>query len=479
MVDVIVIGSGIAGCACARELSRYDLEIQVHEAGYDVACGATRTNSGIIHGGYDPQPGTLKAHYNVLGAQIVPGMARELGFRYKNNGSLVLAFSKEEESVLDTLMDRAWKNGVEGVEKLDREQVLALEPNCNPEVTSALFCPHSGIVDPFGMCVAYGENAAANGVDFHFLSKVTGVEKIDGGYRCHFEDAHSQDCRAVVNAAGVHALDFHNMVSANQLQSQPVLGEYELLSRGCGSLFSHVMFQVPSKKGKGVLISPTVEGNLIVGPDAIAQDDPDHTATTPEGLQWVVEAAKKTWPGFNRREVIVNFAGVRPSGADGDFVIGQPDDAPGFFDVAAFDSPGLTSAGAVAQDIAKWVSEYLLAGLNPHFKPLRKQPLRFIEMDDRQRSVAAAKDPRFAHIICRCEQVTEAEILEAIHSPLPATSIIGIKRRCRAGAGKCQGGFCTPLIAQIIARECGMGIDEVCLMGPGTQVAPFKRDKQV
>ena len=478
MNDVIVVGAGIAGSATARELSRYNLSIEVIEAGYDVACGATRTNSGIVHGGYDPEPGTLKAKYNVAGAYLIPEMSKELGFRYINNGSLVLALEASQMPKIDELLERAVANGIDGCKKLTSEEVLALEPNVNPEVAGALYCPHSGICDPFGMCVAYAENAAVNGVKFTFNTRVETVEAIEGGYRLTLDNGETRECKCVVNAAGVYAIDLHNQVSANKLESRPRKGEYELMSRSMGNTFSHVMFQAPGPKGKGVLISPTVEGNLIVGPDAVDGVDPEDTASTPEGLAWVVDQAKNTWPTYNARETIVNFAGVRPSGADGDFVVGEVEDAPGFFDIAAFDSPGLTSGPAVAVDVATWVAQKLDATDNENFVSHRDMPLRFIEMDEEARSEAIENNSKFAHIICRCEQVTEAEVLDCIHAPIPALSIVGIKRRCRAGTGKCQGGFCAPVVAEIVARETGMGIDEVCLMGPGTEVAPFKRENE-
>ena len=477
MSDVIVIGAGVAGSAEARELARYDLDVLVLEAGYDVACGASRTNSGIVHGGYDPIPGTLKARYNVAGARMMPGLAAEIGFRYQNNGSMVVAFDDAQMDAVCELERRAQANGVRGVCVVTGDRALELEPNLNPGVVGALVCDESGICDPFGLTVALAENAAANGVEFRFGTRVAHVSRAsrEGGWVVSLAGGGSIGARAVVNAAGAHAIEIHNQVSAHRLESRPRLGEYELMSRDMGPTFSRTMFQAPGPKGKGVLVSPTVEGNLIVGPDAVDVADPDDTATTPEGLAWVVEQARRTWPGYAGREVITNFAGVRPSGAAGDFVIGEPDDASGFFDVAAFDSPGLTSAPAVAVDVARDVAAELGAGPNRSFEPHRDQPPRFIEMDEAERAAAVAADPLFGHIVCRCEQVSEAEILAAIHAPIPATSVTGVKRRCRAGTGRCQGGFCAPLVAEIISRETGMPIEDVLLAGPGSELAPYQR----
>lgn len=475
MPDVIIIGAGISGCSVARELARWSLDVTVLEAGYDLACGASRTNSGIVHGGFDPVPGTAKAHYNVLGARAIPGLAEELGFRYQNNGSMVLALSQDDLPVLDELLARAHENGLENVRIVGAEQVRELEPNASPDVLAALVCDESGICDPFGMTVAFAENAASNGVAFRFGARVERVGRAGDGWEVELAGGERLACRCVVNAAGVHAIGLHNQVSRDQLASTPRLGEYELLSRDMGPTFTRTMFQAPGPLGKGVLVSPTVEGNLIVGPDALDVDDPDATPTTPEGLAEVVRLARRTWPAYNGREVITNFAGVRPSGADGDFVIGEPADAPGFFDICAFDSPGLTSAPAVAVDVARWVAERLGARENPAFEPRRDRPVRLLEMDEDERAAAIAADPALGHIVCRCELVSEREVLDAIHAPIPALTITGIKRRCRAGTGRCQGGFCGPLVAEILCRETGMSIDEVRLGPDGSQIAPFHR----
>ncbi|MCI1664992.1 MAG: NAD(P)/FAD-dependent oxidoreductase [Atopobiaceae bacterium] len=474
MVDVVVIGAGIAGCAVARELMRHDLTVEVFEAGYDLACGASRTNSGIVHGGYDPEPGSAKARYNVAGARLIPSLAEELGFRYVANGSLVVALDEDDLPRVEELVDRGHANGVDHVRAISADELRSLEPNVNPAALGALLCESSGICDPFGMTVAFAENAAANGARFHFESPVEGVRHADDGQgwlvSVSGRDVHA---RCVVNAAGVGAMAIHDQVSADKIASRPRAGEYVLLSRDMGTTFSHTMFRVPGPAGKGVLVSPTVEGNLIVGPDAQDRTCASDTWTTPEGLAWVVDKAHDLWPGYDRRQVIVNFCGVRPSGDDGDFVIGEPDDAPGFYDIAAFDSPGLTSAPAVAADIASRVADRLGAAPNPTFDGHRERPLRFIEMDEAERTAAIAADPLFAHIVCRCEQVSEAEVLAAIHAPIPATTVTGVKRRCRAGTGKCQGGFCEPLVAEIISRECGIPLEDVRLEGPGSEVAPW------
>ena len=474
-MDVVVIGAGIAGCAVARELARHSLDIVVLEAGYDVACGASRSNSGIVHGGYDPVPGTRKALYNAQGMRMIPHLACDLGFRYSNNGSLVIALSDEDLPAIDVLIGRAHANGIDGVRKIGAAELHALEPNVSSAAVGALLCEESGIVDPFGMTVAFAENAATNGVGFRMGSRVETVARADGGWAVTLADGSRVMARAVVNAAGVHAIDLHNQVSANRLESRPRLGEYVLMSRDMHGAFGHTIFRAPGPKGKGVLVSPTADGNLIVGPDAVDGVSPDDSSTTPDGLDWVIDQARLTWPGFDAREVIVNFAGVRPCGADGDFVIGEPDDAPGFYDIAAFDSPGITSAPAVAADIARQVSDRLGARPNPSFDGHRDRPPRFLDMSDAQREGAIARDPAFSHLVCRCEQVSEAEVLAAIHAPIPATTVNAVKRRCRAGMGRCQGGFCEPLVVELLARELGVPIQDVLLGEPGSEIAPLSR----
>lgn len=474
MADVIVIGAGISGSCVARELARYDLDVLVVERGYDVACGASRSNSGIVHGGYDPIPGTKKALYNVRGMRLIPELSEQLGFRYVNNGSLVVAIAPDDLPAVRELVERGRSNGVD-VREIGPDELRALEPNVNPDVEGALLCEESGICDPFGMTVAFAENAATNGVRFRFETAVERIERDGQTWRLTLSTGERLSAGAIVNAAGVHAIDLHNQVSGDKLESRPRLGEYELMSRDMHDTFSHTMFRAPGPKGKGVLVAPTADGNLIVGPDAVDGVGPEDTATTPDGLRWVVEQAKVTWPGYDPREVIVNFAGVRPSGADGDFVIGQPSDAPGFFDIAAFDSPGITSAPAVAEDVARDVAALLGAGRNAAFDGHRDRPARFLDMTEEERISAIAGDSRFAHMVCRCEHVSEAEILAAIHAPIPATTITAVKRRCRAGMGRCQGGFCEPLVAEIICRETGLTMQQVRLGEPGSEVAPIRR----
>ena len=483
LCDVVVIGAGVAGAACARELSRYRLDVVLLEAGNDVACGATRANSGIVHAGYDPAPGTLKARYNVEGSRLYARWADELGFAYRRNGSLVLAFSDEELASVRALVARAARNGVEGVRELDADEVRALEPQVDAAVKGALFAETGAICDPYEVAFACVEQAAVHGARLRFNERVSSVARLsqngDAGSAARYLVATASGARwaarAVVNAAGVHADEINNLVSKHRLRIVPRRGEYCLYDTDFGRTFSHTMFQAPSRAGKGVLVTPTVHGNLLVGPNAVEQGSKDDVSTSAEGLAFVLEAARRTWPGVGTRGVIANFAGLRASGADGDFVIGQPDDAPGFFNVACFDSPGLTSAPAVAADVARDVAELLEAPERAGFDPRRRRAVPFSELDEDERARAIAADPRAGRVVCRCCEVTEAEIAQALHGPVPVLSLDALKWRTRATMGRCHGGFCSPEIAKIVARETGVAPDRLDKRLPGSPLVATAR----
>ena len=484
--DVVVVGAGIAGAACARELSRYRLDVAVLEAGNDVACGATRANSGIVHAGYDPVPGTLKARYNREGSRLFARWADELGFAYRRNGSLVLAFTDEELASVRALVARAAENGVEGVRELDAAEVRALEPAVAPSAKGALLAETGALCDPYEVALACLEQAAEHGARLFFGERVVGIGRpgqggeggpdgSGGRYLVSTSSGARIACRAVVNAAGVHADELNNLVSAHKLRIVPRRGEYLLYDTDQGGAFSHTVFQAPSRAGKGVLVTPTVHGNLLVGPNAVEQGSKEDVSTSAEGLAFVLEAARRTWPDAGTRGVIANFAGLRASCAEGDFVIGQPDDAPGFFNVACFDSPGLTSAPAVAVDVAAGVAGLLEASPRPDFDPRRRRAVPFSEMGEEERARAIAADPRAGHVVCRCCEVTEAEVVAALHGPVPVLSLDALKWRTRATMGRCHGGFCSPEIAKIVARETGTAPDALDKRLPGSPLVAAAR----
>ena len=467
--DVIVIGAGVAGACVARELARYRLRVAVLEAENDIACGSTRANSGIVHAGYDPVFGTFKARYNLEGSKLFPQWAEELGFAYCNNGSLVLAFTQENLVTLHELINRAAKNGVAGVRFLSAEAVREKEPHLSPLVLGALYAPTGALCNPYEVTLAAAENAATNGVEFFFGHRVCAImpsvpdacESEGPMFTITSEAGDRFRTRAIVNAAGIFADEMNNLVSSATLHITARRGEYCLYDTEYGTTFSHTMFQAPSAAGKGVLITPTTHGNLLVGPNAVEQCSKDDLSTTDEGLRLIGEAAKKTWPGIDRRGLIANFAGLRSTGDSGDFVLGEPADAPGFFNIACFDSPGLTSAPAVGRAIASQVAHRLEASLDAAFNPHRHRVIPFADMTDDQRAAAIARDGRYGHVVCRCCEVTEAEVVAALHAPIPVLSLDALKWRTTAMMGRCHGGFCSPEIVRIVAREAGIFPHEI------------------
>ena len=472
--DVVVVGAGIAGCTAARELARYDLSICVLEAGNDIACGATRANSAIVHAGFDPVPGTLKARFNVEGSKAYPRWCDELGVQFRRNGSMVLAFDDEGRLKLDELVRRADANGVEGVRIVSGSRAREMEPNVSPEVACALVAPTGGIVDPYGFAFAAAENACGNGVRFLFNHRVERIVRVDGGFRV---DAAREGffARAVVNAAGLFADELNNMISANRFSITPRRGEYYLYDTEYATTFEHTMFQVPGPLGKGVLVTPTIHGNMLIGPNSVSQASKTDLSTTQEGLADIVERARRTWPAASPRGAITNFAGLRAAGESGDFVIGEAVDVPGFFNIACFESPGLTSAPAVATFIASQVAARLGAGGNPSFNPRRAPQLPFTAMTDEQRERAIASDPAFGHVVCRCCEVTEAEVVRALHGPLPVLSLDAIKWRTGATMGRCHGGFCSPELVEIMSRELGCAPDAIDKRLPGSRMIASAR----
>ena len=456
--DVIVVGAGVIGCCLARELARYDASVLVVEGGLDVANGATRANSGIVHAGYDPQPGTCKARYNVEGAKLFPRWQQELGFAYFKNGALVLAFDDADMAVLAQLQQRARENGASETTIIDRDQLRELEPNVAPEAVGALLVPDSGVCDPYGLTIAAAENAADNGVEFVFGSSVRSVEAAGEGYRVTTESGKSYAARTVVNAAGINSDLINNMVSATKLTIAPKRGEYHLFENTVHA-FSHTMFQAPSASGKGVLVGVVAFGNQFCGPNSQAQDSRTDVATTQEGLDEVLAKAARTWPdvaSVAQGKVISNFAGLRATNADtGDFVVGPAADAPGFFNAACIDSPGLASAPAIAQDLASQVASYLGAGENPGFNPQRTPAPLLVMMSDAEKAALVEQDAAYGRQVCHCCHVSEGELVAALHRSIPVGCLDALKWRTGATMGPCQGGRCTARIAEIALRELG------------------------
>jgi len=450
--DVAIIGCGIVGAALAFELSQYDLSVAVLEKENDVSCGASRANSGILHAGYDPQPGTLMAKLNVEGSILSEKLCRELGVVYGHCGSLVLAFSEKEMQTAAELYERGVQNGVKGLEIWDAETTKNREPGISEKVAGALYAPSAAVVIPWEYTLALAETAVCNGVDIRLESAVTGIEKMVDGYRLQTQTG-NVEARYVVNAAGLYADEIHNMISAAAFRIIPERGEYYLLDKKMVNMVRHVLFQCPTAAGKGVLIAPTTHGNVIIGPNNEQIDSRDDVATTGQGLETVRNHAQKSVPHLPLNENIRNFSGIRASSDQNDFIIAEAKDAPGFFDLAGIKSPGLTAAPAIAKMAVELLEG---AGLKlkekPKFLP-RPKRTHFTELRQDEKRALIENRPEFGHMICRCERVTEGEILEALHAPIPPRSVDAIKRRCNAGLGRCQGGFCAPRVVELLARE--------------------------
>ena len=469
MYDVIIIGAGVTGCAVARYLSRYQGSALVLERAEDVCCGTSKANSAIIHAGFDAAHGSLMAKMNVQGNRMVPGLAKELDFPFRMNGSLVVCMSEEDMPRLLALYENGVKNGVEGLEIVDAQRLHELEPNVSKNAVAALWAPTGGIVCPFNMTIALAENANANGVDFRFNTKVTGFTRGEEGWTVHTEQGDFRT-RYVVNAAGVYADVLHNMVSARKLHITPRRGDYCLLDRQVGGFVSHTVFQLPGKLGKGVLVSPTVHGNIIVGPTAIDIEDRDGTNTTAAGLEELISKAGISVDNLPIRQTITSFAGLRAHEDHHEFVIGEAEDAPGFVDCAGIESPGLTSAPAIGLTVAELLREKLGLREKEDFIATRKGLLDPKSLTKEAYQALIRENPAYGQIICRCEQVTEGEIIDAIRRPLGARSLDGVKRRTRAGMGRCQAGFCSPRVMEILARELGVSQAEITKCGGASRL---------
>ena len=465
--DVIVIGAGVVGCLTARELSRYSLRTLVLEAGGDVAEGASKANSAIVHAGFDAKPGTNKAKFNVLGNMMFEGVCRELKVPFRRNGSLVLAFSEDECRSLEELKERAGVNGVP-VEIIGQDELRRREPNVSPEAIAALWAPTGGICCPYQLAFRAAENAAANGVRFMFDAEVTGLERSGQGvWEVRCADGRTFTATCVVNCAGIHSDELNNLVSATKYSIQARRGEYLMLDRDEEKNFSATMFQVPSKMGKGILVSPTVDGTVIVGPTAEDIPDKEDKATTYEGIEKVKAGAMRTWPGLPLGKVITEFSGLRAHETTvGDFILGEAPDAPGFFNAVGVESPGLTSAPAIGEHLTGLVVKRIGEMRNGGGPVQRKTPDEISqdvsdwpttrEMSKKDLAELIKREPSFGRVICRCEEVTEGEIRAAIRARVGARTLDGIKRRTRSGMGRCQGGFCTPRLIELLGEELGL-----------------------
>jgi glycerol-3-phosphate dehydrogenase len=466
--DVTIIGGGVTGAAVARELSRYQLKTCLVERAEDVCSGTSKANSAIVHAGYDAAVGSVKARFNVEGNRIMGELSRDLDFAFRRNGSLVLCFAEADRPALQALYERGVANGVPDLKIISGDEVRAMEPNVTDEVVAALYAPTGGIVCPFGLTIALAENACDNGVEFRFLTEVTDIKKIEGGYELAVRDQAAITTRYVVNAAGVYADVFHNMVCGDKIHIVPRKGDYCLLDQEAGKHVDKTIFQLPGKYGKGILVAPTIHGNLLIGPTAADIDDKEGTYTTAAELAEATKKSAISVKNIPYRQVITSFSGLRAHETHDEFIIGESAD--GFFDAAGIESPGLSSAPAIGIYLAELIAEKAGAEKKADFIATRKGIPHVSAMSREERAALIKERPDYGTIVCRCENVSEGEIVDSIRRTLGARSLDGIKRRVRQGMGRCQAGFCTPRTMEILCRETGIPMEKICKNQPGSEM---------
>lgn len=470
MYDVAIIGTGIMGTFIARELSRFKLDIVLIDKDNDVSNGTTKANSAIVHAGYDAKFGTNKGKFNALGNPIFDKICEELDVPLKRIGSLVVGFNEENMETIKGLYENGVKLGIPGMKILDYKGVKEKEPNINDMVTGALYAPTCGIVGPWELAIALAENAVENGVELLLNNEVKDIRRENGIYRII---THKQEilCRYIINCAGVYADKISNMVSSHYFKITPRRGQYYILDKSAGGIVNTVVFQCPTKLGKGVLVAPTVHGNIIIGPDSENLEDREDLRTTAERLQFVKKSAMRSIPSIPFNKMITSFAGLRAEPSKGDFIIEELKEARGFINVAGIKSPGLASSPAIAEYVVGLVNK-IAGGLEERtdFKPTRKGIVHFDSLSDSEKERLIGEDPRYGRIICRCENVTEREIVDAINRNAGATTVDGVKRRVRPATGRCQGGFCGPRVVEILARELGKNINSIVKDGEGSYI---------
>ena len=468
--DAVVIGGGVIGSAIIRYLSLYNMKTLLVEKEEDISSGTTKANSGIVHAGYDPEPGTLKAKLNVKGAKMIKEESGKLHFDYKVNGAMVVSFSPNDDYKIDELYERGIKNGVEDMEIISGDEARRLEPNLSENITKCLYLKSSAIVCPFSLTQALSENAYENGAEFKFNTKVETIERIEDGYRIKTDNGLIITSNAVINAAGVYGDTINNMVSEKKLHITPRRGSYMIFDNETQGMFNSTIFQLPSSKGKGVLVTPTVHGNLMIGPNSVDIPDKDDTSTTAFDLDYISKEALRTSPSIPFRKVITSFSGLRAHEDSGDFIVGEAEDAPGFFNATGIESPGLSSSLSIGEMVARMVADRL--GIEKKENPVleRKAAPRPKEMSIDERNELIKSNPSYGRIVCRCEEISEGEIIDAITRPLGARSLDGVKRRVRAGMGRCQGGFCSPKVMELIEKYASIPFDEITKNSKGSNI---------
>ncbi|MDD4212246.1 MAG: NAD(P)/FAD-dependent oxidoreductase [Bacilli bacterium] len=456
-MDVIIIGAGVIGASIARALSKYQMDILVIEKDNDVGDGASCANSAILHSGYDPEPGSLKARLNVLGNQMFDEISRDLDVQMRRIGSITVASTDEEIEALGPLQKRAEQNQVP-LQLLNREELLKLEPFLHPSVRFGLYAPTAGILNPFELTVASMENAMDNGVKLHLREEVIAIKRLQEGFLVTTNQG-TYETKIVVNCAGVHSDAIHNMVHTPEFTIKPRRGEYYVIDNLFTPYIKHVIFGVPTKAGKGVLVAPTTHDNYLVGPSSDFIEDKEDTATHADILKMVKDRALTIVSTIPFPSMIRQFAGIRAVSSNDDFIIQEA--SHGFFDVAGIQSPGLASSPAIAKMVEDMIIEKYPTTKKENYNPRRRRVVRLKECSLEERTKLIKENPLYGHIICRCEGVSEAEVIDCIHRHAGATTIKGVKKRTRPGAGRCQGGFCEPHIIEILSRELGRKKTEI------------------
>ena len=469
MFDVLIIGGGVIGCLIARELSRYKLHICLIEKEADVAMGASGANSGIVHAGYDPQAGTLMAKFNMEGNALYEQLTRELDVPFQKKGSLVLAFDENDEQKLMDLLENGRKNGVPLLSILSKEEVLAIDPLISGKIKKALYAPAAGITCPYSLTIAAAENAVANGTGLYLNQNVCGITKQDEGFAVQTQTGMFTS-RYVVNCSGAYADEICAIAGVERHEIVIRKGEYLLFDKTAVKP-EKILFQVPSKLGKGVLVTATVHGNLLVGPSAENIQDREDTSISSEELSHIASLGMRSFPHISLKNTITQFAGLRTISKNEDFIIEPSEKLRGFIHVAGISSPGLTASPAIAKYVVRLLDrEGLVLDEKEDFNPIRKGIPAFAELSNEKRNELIGKNPLYGKIICRCEHISEAQIVESIHRPAGARTLDGVKRRVRAGMGRCQGGFCSPAVLEILARELNMPMQDITKCGGDSNI---------
>ncbi len=471
MFDIFIIGSGVSGGFIALELSKYNLKTAIAERSLEPANGSSRANSGIVHAGYDPIPGTLKAKLNIRGAELMPEMAKRLNIDLDLCGAYVIGFGAEDDEKVNALYERGIENGVKGLSIVSGDELRAVEPNISKEVTSALHAKTTGIISPYKLAITSTELACMNGCEFLRGTDVIAMEDAGDHIKVHTNNG-VYETKYVVNAAGTNSAIIARMLGDDTFDIIPRKGEYLILDKSERQIVNSVIFQVPSKMGKGILVSPTIDGNILLGPTSHNVDDMDDKATTTAGIREAIAGAKRSVPSVNERMLITMFAGMRAVPTTDDFIIGQSTKNKRLFNAAGIESPGLSSSPAIAEYLVGIMKE---AGVEMEKKSTkyffeRPAEKKMYKMSSDEANRIISKEPAYGKIVCRCEKVTEGEIIDSIRRPAGAVTLDGVKMRVRAGMGRCQGGFCSSRVMEILARELNVPETEIRKHNAGSEL---------